>query len=88
MIPSTDTILASLSECSEFALAVVVINDAVDIGQSTEELLISLKEVKVEDADLELDIIVERIDNVVMLRFILFQNLDWGLILFNKCLLF
>lgn len=44
LIPNTNTILAILSECSEFALAVVVINDAVDIGKPAEELLISLKE--------------------------------------------
>lgn len=42
LVPSADTILTGFGCCFEFALAVVVVNYAVDISESFEEGLIEL----------------------------------------------
>ena len=87
LIPSADAFLAVLSGCFEFALAAVVIDYAVDISESAEEVLIGLYELQVEHADLELDVIVEGIDDVVVLRLGLLQELTWGFAFLDEWLL-
>ena len=87
LIPSADAFLAVLRGCFEFALAAVVIDYAVDISESAEEVLIGLYELQVEHADLELDVIVEGIDDVVVLRLGLLQELTWGLAFLDEWLL-
>lgn len=67
LVPSADTILTGFGCCFEFALAVVVVNYAVDISESVEEGLIGLQKLQVEHTDLELDAFVERIDDIEML---------------------